>query len=111
MITFICLFFPAVFSLFVYEKLGRRELDKKGWLYLYATDVLFINLGCFFVKSVLTGSGEVPIYDLYTDMVPSWALNYLTMALPLAVAFAVFQVFFSKNVDIHVEENADETEN
>ena len=104
MITFICLFFPAVLSVFAYEKLNRRELNKKHWIYLYATNVLFINLGCFFIKSMVLGTGGNPIFDLYNDMPPSGAMNYLIMAIPLAVVMAVVEVLLEKSLKFTIEE-------
>ncbi len=104
MIAFICLFFPAVLSVSVYEKLSKRDLKRKQWMYQYVQAVLLINFACFFVKTALTGSGEVPIYDIYTDMLPERMVNYLTMAIPLAVALGVMQVLLSRNVKVVVEE-------
>lgn len=104
MLAFICIFFPAVISVCIYEKLSRKTLERRQWAYLYVEAVLLINFACNFVKKALTGSGEVPMYDLYTDMVPERFVNYLTMAIPVAVALAVFQVLLSKNVKISVEE-------
>ena len=107
MITLICIFFPAVLSVFVYEKLSKKELQRRQWCYHYVMDTLLINFACFFVKTALMGSGEVPMFDLYTDMVPARAVNYLTMAIPCAVAWSVLQVLLAKNVKVTVEETAD----
>lgn len=107
MITFICLFFPAVLSVFAYEGLNRRELKKKQWFYLYVTDVLFVNLGCFFIKTLVLGTGGNPIFDLYTDMVPSGAMNYMIMAIPLAAMLAVVESLLQKSLKFTIEENDD----
>lgn len=87
MITFICLFFPPVLSVWIYEHLRRRDLRKRHWIYLYAAAVLTTNLCVFLVKRLVLGTGGMPIFDLYNDLPPSAASNYLIMAVPCALVF------------------------
>ena len=105
MITFICLFFPAVLSVFAYEKLMKKDLRAKQWIYLYVTGVLFTNLGCFFIKSMVLGTGGTPIFDLYSDMPPSGAMNYLIMTIPIAIALAVVEALLEKTLKFSIEDS------
>ena len=104
MITFICLFFPAVLSVFAYESLRRENLHIKKWIYLYVTDVLFINFACFFLKTVVLGTGGYPIFDLYNDLQPSSAMNYLIMAVPLAMVLSVVEALLARSLKFTVED-------
>lgn len=89
MITFICLFFPPVIAVQLHEWLEKKELPKKQWGYYYTTAVLFVNLMCFLVKRLVLGTGTLPIFDLYTDITPSVASNYLIMAIPFSICYSL----------------------
>lgn len=105
MIAFICLFFPAVLTAWLYEHLRRAELSRKQWLYRYCMNTLFINLACFAAKKLLLGTAGAPFVNLYTDVTPVAALNYLIMAIPAAVILAFVQVLLSKHASITVEDD------
>ncbi len=107
MTAFICLFLPAVLSVWVYEALCKKSLSKKHWLYLYTTDVLLINLVCFLVKKLILHTDGAPMYTYYIDMTPSIAANYLIMAIPFALILAVAERFCAKFIHITVEEPDD----
>lgn len=107
MIAFICLFFPAILSVWIYEKLTRTDLKGKQWLYFYIGANLFVNLLCFVAKKVLLGTAANPLYTLQKDITPSAACNYLIMAIPAAVFLAVFAVLLRKHTKITVEDNDD----
>ena len=106
MIAFICLFFPAVVSVCFYEKLSRKDLARKQWIYCYAAYVLMINFSCFFMKSIIRNSGDLPMFDLYHDMLPFDAMKYLIIAVPFVVAIPVVQALLSKHIQITVEEDS-----
>lgn len=110
MITFICLFFPAVLSVWIYEKLVKTNLNTKQWLYFYTAGNLFINLLCFLVKKVLLGTAANALYTLQADITPSAACNYLIMAIPAAVFLAVFAALLRRHITITVEDDDDAAE-
>ena len=89
MITFICLFFPGILSVWLYEKVSAKQLTTKQWFYFYTTAVLFVNLFCFLVKRFLLGTGSMHMFNLYEDITPSAASNYMIMAIPAAMVWAV----------------------
>ena len=104
MIAFICLFFPAVLSVWLYEKLKKTELTRKQWLYRFALNTVFINFACFLAKSVLLNTAGLPLYTFETDMVPSAALNYMIMALPAMVVITFAEILLGKTAKITVED-------
>ena len=107
MIAFICLFFPAVLSVWLFERTGKRDLSKKNRLYLFCSNTMFINLLCFVIKRFVLGTAGEPLYSLATDMTPSAAGNYLIMAIPCAVVLGFVEICVRKNVKLTVEDNAD----
>lgn len=108
MIKFICLFFPALICVWLYEHLSKAELTHKRWAYRYGLDVLLINGIIFAVKQYLLKTGALPLADPSGDMLPAAACNYLLMAFSLAAALAVAQVFASRHTKLTIEENCDE---
>lgn len=107
MITFICLFFPAIFSVALFELFTRKQLSKRHILYLFVFDTMIINFVCFFVKTFVLGTGNGPLYD-NSDMFPSTALKYLIMAVPVAIIISGMISCLSTTVNITVEEQNDE---
>lgn len=107
MISVICLLFPAILCVWVYEKLAKHPLTRKNWLYLYALNVVLINAACFLVKKVVLHTADFPFGSFSVDLTPSAALNYLIMALPAGGALAFVEVLLSKNVKVTVEDEHD----
>ncbi len=107
MLLFICLFFPAVVSLRIYEALRREKLTLKQCVYHYRTDALLINPTCLGVQTILLGSGGAPLSEGSWAMRPSAAFVYLLMALCCGVFLAVFHVLLSRHMAVAVEEGRD----
>ena len=105
MIAFICLFFPAVLSVCMYERLTKRELGFKRIVYRFCINALIINFICFLSKKLFFGTAEAPLYTFETDMRPTVAINYIITAVAVAVALTLFEVLLSKKVRIYVEED------
>ena len=104
MIAFICLFIPAVLAVWLFESLSKTSLSRKQWLYRYCANNLFINLLCFAVKKILLDTAGSTFFSLYADTTPAAALNYILMAVPVAVVLVFVQVLLSKYVKVDVEE-------
>ena len=103
MIAFICLFCPAVVTVWIYESIGNADLTPKKWLYRYCLSNLLVNLSCFGVKRCILQTASAPLYTLAADTAPVAALNYLIMAIPVAVILAFVQVLLTKHGKITVE--------
>ena len=104
MIAFMLLFFPAVLTNAIYEKLQKAPLGRKQWLYHFCGNSLFINLVCFAVKQIVLKSADAPLYTLNADITPHAAMNYLIMAIPTAVVLSFLQVLLRKHTKVEVEE-------
>lgn len=96
MIAFLCIFFPAVIALWLLEALNRRRLDRRTWLYRYCGYALAINFLCLAIKRFVFRNAMYPLYELATDMIPSTAVNYLLMALPIAVGLVLAEVIIQR---------------
>lgn len=108
MVTFICLFFPPVLTVWAYEGLMRRELSRGRWFRLYVLDAVLMNLMCFFTKSVILKTGGHPLTAESGDMTPSAAMNYLIMAFVFGAVLVLAQAFCTKNVRFSVEDREDD---
>ena len=108
LIEFICLFFPAVLCVCIYEKLNKVTLNRRRWLCHFVLDALFINLFCFAVKSFVLDSGCQPLRPDGVNMTPFAAMNYLIITIPAAIVLAVVTSFLFKNVKIEIEEDGNE---
>ena len=105
MVAFICYFFPAVFSLWLYEALTKNSLSAKKCVFRFCSNTMFINLGCFGIKKYILHTADLPIL-LDGDMLPIVAFNYLVMALGIAVILLLAEILLVKNVKITVEEDS-----
>ncbi len=110
MIAFICLFFPAVVSLWIYELLIKKSLLKRQLVYRFCFNALLINAVCFAVKAFLLSTGGEPLFTLYSDMTPNVAVRYLIMALPVSVVLALVEVFLTKNIKVTVSDEKEDKE-
>lgn len=108
LIEIICLFFPALLCVCIYEKLSKVTLDIRHWLYAFALDTLCINLFCFAVNSYILGSGGQPLRPDGINMTPQAALDYLILAVPVAVVLAAGFSLLAKHVKLEVEEDGNE---
>lgn len=104
MIAFICLFFPAVITVWLYESAAGADLGLKKWLYRYCLSNLLVNLLCFGVKYLILNNAFEPFYTLAADVSPAAAVHYLIMAIPAAVVLAFMQVLLAKHRKISVED-------
>ncbi len=107
MIALICLFFPAVLGVWLYERLNKTDLCRKQWLYRFCANTVFINCICFAAKNFLLDTASEPFYTLYADATPTAALNYLIMAIPVGVIVVFLQVLSAKHTAITVEDEKD----
>lgn len=107
MIAFICLFFPAVVSVWIYDLLIKKQ-SKRQLIFRFCLNALIINGICFAVKSFLLSTGGELLYSFYGDMTPNVAVRYLIMAFPVCLLLGLVEVFLTKNVKVTV---TDEKEN
>ena len=107
MILLICLCFPAVLAVWIYEKLTKTDLKAKQWCYHFCLYATAVNLACFLVKRFVLGTGQNAIWNLYDGVLPVVAANYLIMAIPFAVAAAVGVSFLARNVEVALEDESD----
>lgn len=103
MLAFISLFLPAVFAVGVYEWTLKTKLSLRNTIYLYAVQNMAINAFCFAVKKFWFGTGDGPMV-LGSDMTPSTALNYLILAVPMAMIVAFVCALVSKTVKVTKED-------
>ncbi len=107
MVQFICLFFPALVSVLIYEKLKKDAMTTRKYICMYALFNLGINFVCFFVKTLILRTGSI-LMNAAGDMTPDIALRYLVMAIPLGVIAPVVLALIGKHSDVHIEDVPDE---
>ena len=102
MVTFLCLFFPAALSVFLFEEITHQKHGVRKLAFLYTADVIGVNFLVFAIKRWVLKSAEATLLT-GSDMAVSTAFNYLVMAIPIAVIAAVVFSFLSKRVRLDVE--------
>lgn len=110
MVTLIALFFPAVLSVWIWEAVSKASVSNRKCAYLYSLNVILINFACFALKRWVRHTGDLPL----GDMTPKAAINYMVVAVVIAVTLALVEVFLYKRVRIQVESTTnceDGTEN
>lgn len=110
MIAFICLFFPSVLCVWIYEMLIKKSLSRRQLIYRFCFNTLIINGICFAVKAFLLSTGAEPIFTLYSDMTPNVAVRYLIMALPISIVLGLIEIFLTKNVKVTVSDEKEDKE-
>lgn len=103
MITFIVLFFPAVLSVFIFERINKITLSKRNLIYLYVANVLLVNLACFAVKFFFSRGLNKPFNTLMNDMTPFDTLIYILLSLLFVVIIVLIESFIRKNVEVSIE--------
>ena len=110
MYALICLFLPAVISVWITEKLRKTSFTGKKWFYRLALNTTLINFGCCAAKKWFLGTGDTIISGLSTDMSPSIACNYLIISAAVAAVVVLLQVL---PISFHLRkvENSPEVQN
>lgn len=104
MIALIVYFFPAIVSVWIFETLSKSTLTHRHWFCRFAWNTVLINGICFAVKKWVLNTADVVLSSFYKDMTPAIAVNYLIMAIPLAVGIAIVQVFLHRHLRVQVED-------
>ncbi len=107
MLAFICYFFPAIVSVWIFESLTKKPLGIKRCVFHFCANTLFINFLCIGIKRFILNSAGTLIYE-GADMLPTVAFNYIVMAMLSGAILVVFEVLLFKKVKITVEEDQHE---
>lgn len=110
MLTFICLFFPAVLFVWVFEGLSRKEVSRRKWVYLYSTGVIAVNLMCWLTRRFVFQTAHVTFANVQTGITFAEASEYMILALPFALVLGALAALLSKRVHIQIEDSGDEKE-
>ncbi len=103
MIAFICLFFPSILGLWLFESLSKQKLTVKQCVYRGCTYALVSNFICFAVKKIVLHTAAASVM-VGGDMTPGIAFNYLVIVIPVVVVLVIFEILFSKKITISVED-------
>ncbi len=94
MLLFIALFFPPVISVLMYDKLLKKDINFKSFLYLYCIDNLSVNFICVLIKKFVFKTADALLTA--ETATPSVMFNYLLTAVPIAVAVGAVSVLFER---------------
>lgn len=95
----ICALVPPVIATGIYEKLTKKDLTVKRWLYCYCVFTCLINLLSW---GLLVGLRD---YHSLAPYATGILCFYMAFSLIGAVVFPVVGLFFSKNVEITVDDD------
>lgn len=109
MLKLICLFFPAVCSVGLFERLRKTDLKFKNMLYAFCLNAVLCNSAVLFFKEFLTLTSQEPLNAAFYDITPSVAIRYLAIALPAALIVGVSEalLFGKLKASVKTDENGD----
>ncbi len=110
MISLICIFFPAVLSVWLFEALTKQSLALKPWIYRFCLNSVAVNGLIFLIKWLATNTSAELLAQPSADMTPDVALRYLIMALPIAAVLTAVEALLTKKITVSVSEDKDESE-
>ena len=110
MVQFICLFFPAIVSLGIFEAISKRTEKVKASIFRFALNTIIINFGVFAVKMYISDTASNPLTYGFNDMTPESALFFMVIAVPLAVITGLIKSLIIKNVETSVGQDNNEAE-
>ena len=104
MIALICLFFPAVISMGLFELLLKTKLARRNWVYRFCVNTLLINSGSLAFMWFVLHKGSQAFFGLMQEPTPSAALTFLIIAVPIAIILGFLEILFAKIATVTVEE-------
>ena len=107
MTRFICMFFPALLALWIFEHLAKTDLSPKRTVYLYAFNVIVINVFVMLINRYVLRIEQHVASSLAEFSTPG-TVCYLAVAVPFGALLALLQRFWQKFVQVTVERNIDD---
>lgn len=96
MLCFISLFFPAIISVCICDRLYGGKMRKRSCIYLYAASNVAVNIICAVFKRFLFETADAELVTYLGDMTPSIMLNYMIIAVPTAVIVGCIAALLGK---------------
>lgn len=103
MLKLICLFFPAVCSVGLFERLRKTDLKFKNMLYAFCFNAVLCNSAVLFFKEFITLTSQEPLNAAFYDITPSVAIRYLAIALPAALIVGILEALLLGKINTSVK--------
>lgn len=103
MIDFLCIFFPPVLALGLFELITKKPLTLKRGLFRYCTYGVLINFFSFWI-TLYAFTVETSYFLGYMNA----ALIYLGISFGVSLILVFGEILLSKKIKISVEDNTDE---
>jgi len=107
MLELLCIFFPSVISLVIFEKLQKRELSRRNAILFYTSCVALVNTIVFFVGAFIFDGKMKPI-NYGIGAYEGFIAKYLVCSVLVAVVLPVAAHVLCQNVKIKIETKKDE---
>lgn len=101
LIAFICLFVPAVISVYVFSWLKKEKVDLNFFVYNYSLFLISINFVIIGVLTFLFKNLDSRL--LVTSFTNLFALKYLIISILLSVILPFLFEVISKNFSVDIE--------
>lgn len=95
------IFLPAVFALYVYQRINKKELNNKEAIVHYFIFVLLINIVSYLVTIYIFKRPEFIFTNVFT-------VKYLMLSSLLGVIFSFLISFIEKNFEISIRVDKNE---
>lgn len=95
------LFLPAVFAVYLYQKINKKELSNKNTIIYYLIFVLLINIASYLISIYVFKRPDFIFTNVFT-------FKYLILSLVIGIFFSFVISFIEKNFEITVEVDKNE---
>lgn len=89
------IFLPAVFAMYIYQGINKKEMTNQESIIRYFTFVLIINIASYLVSVYVFGNMDFVFNSLFT-------VKYLCLASVFAGVSSLVMSFIEKNVEINI---------
>jgi len=106
MAEIICLLFPALFSVYILERLISKKLSLRNFVFVFVTNTILINVIGFFLMFCLSSNASMTITDVNGIHV-HFSLLYILISTVAALGVAFVERFYFDRFRIYVIDDKD----
>lgn len=110
MIEFVCVFFPALFSVFALERLLSKKLNLRNFAMVFVTNTICINIVGLFVMFCVSGTSVMPL-STENGLNINYSLVYLTVTSVVSIFVVLAERFYFYTLRIGVTDDKKKSNN
>lgn len=89
------IFLPAVFAMYIYQKINKKEINNREYIVTYFVFVLLINIISYIVSIYIFKKPEFIFTNVFT-------VKYLGLSSVLGVVISFITSFIEQNLEVNI---------